>query len=206
MTLSSSPLNSNGPEPRPGPATAACPASGPAVANRTPEGSDAPESPISSSEPDWSRETPLRPWDPGRRLLRALRGYQAARSRQGLLGRLVGAIASRRWVLEHRFWSVVAGADIPLNSRIAGGLLLPHPIGVVVHPEARIGPNCLLLQGSTLVGGVVLEGHVDVGAGAKVLRPVRIGAHARIGANAVVLEDVPAGATVVGIPARIAGR
>ncbi len=46
--------------------------------------------------------------------------------------------------LRHRFWSVVSGAEIPLNAvRIAGGLLLPHPHGVVVHPEAVIGPNCL---------------------------------------------------------------
>ncbi len=160
---------------------------------------------ISASRPDWSRERPQRAWDPARRLLRALRGYQAARARRGLLGKLLGAITARRWVLEHRFWSIVAGADIPLNCQIEGGLLMPHPIGVVVHPEARIGPNCLLLQGSTLVAGVVLEGHVDVGAGAKILRPVRIGAHARIGANAVVLDDVAPGETVVGIPARPIG-
>jgi serine O-acetyltransferase len=49
----------------------------------------------------------------------------------------------------------------------------------------------------------VIAGHVDIGAGAKVLGPVRVGAHARIGANAVVLRDVPDGATVAGIPATI---
>ncbi len=51
-----------------------------------------------------------------------------------------------------------------------------------------------------------LEGHVDVGAGAKIIGQLRIGKHAKIGANAVVLTDVPAGATAVGIPARIIRR
>lgn len=112
-------------------------------------------------------------------------------------------------VLRHRIWGVATGADIPLNSRIAGGLLLPHPNGVVVHPQSEIGPNCLLFQQVTL--GTVqgsnavprLGGNVVVGAGAKLLGGIVIGDHALIGANAVVLRDVPAGATAIGIPARI---
>lgn len=106
-------------------------------------------------------------------------------------------------VVQHRFWSSVSGADIPINTRLGGGLLLPHPTGVVIHPNAEVGVNCLLLQQVTLVEGVRLGGHVDLGAGAKVVRPVWIGNHARVGANAVVLNDVPEGATAVGIPARI---
>lgn len=110
-------------------------------------------------------------------------------------------------MLRHRIWSVATGADIPLNSRIAGGLLLPHPNGVVVHPASDIGPNCLLFQqvtlGSRAGRAPRLGGNVVVGAGAKLLGDIRIGDHARIGANAVVLEDVPAGATSVGIPARV---
>jgi len=52
-------------------------------------------------------------------------------------------------------------------------------------------------------GGVpTLEGHVDVGAGAKIIGKLKVGKHAKIGANAVVLNDVPAGATAVGIPAK----
>ena len=50
---------------------------------------------------------------------------------------------------------------------------------------------------------MIIEGHVDIGAGAKILGAVHIGAHARIGANAVVLSDVPGGGTAVGIPAKI---
>ena len=108
-------------------------------------------------------------------------------------------------MLEHRFWSVITGADIPLNCRIAGGLMLVHPSGIVIHPGAEVGPNCLILQQVTLTDGVRLAGHVDVGAGAKIVKPVSIGAHATIGANAVVISDVPAGTTAVGIPARVIG-
>jgi serine O-acetyltransferase len=106
-------------------------------------------------------------------------------------------------VLQHRFWSVVAAADIPINSQIQGGLLMMHPNGIVIHPDATIGPNCLILQQVTIVAGVKIGGHVDIGAGAKIVRPVTIGDHAKIGANAVVLCDVPPGATAVGVPAKI---
>jgi serine O-acetyltransferase len=76
----------------------------------------------------------------------------------------------------------------------------------VIHPGAKIGPNCLILQQVTITDGVQLGGHVDIGAGAKVIRPVSIGDHAKIGANAVVLEDVPEAATAVGVPARLAAE
>jgi serine O-acetyltransferase len=162
---------------------------------------------VSASEPDWSRERPRALWDPSRRLLRALRRYQAARAQGGLLGWL----AARRWALAHRFWSVVTQADIPLNSRIGGGLLLPHPNGVVIHPDAEIGPNCLIFQQVTLgtasgrMGAPRLGGHVDIGAGARILGPVTLGDHCAVGANAVVTRDVPAGAVARGIPARVHG-
>lgn len=60
-----------------------------------------------------------------------------------------------------------------------------------------------IFQQVTVVEGVKIGGHVEIGAGAKIIRPVQIEDHAKIGANAVVLVDVPAGATVVGVPARI---
>jgi serine O-acetyltransferase len=157
---------------------------------------------ISATDADWSREALSGEYSPGKRLLKCIRDYGRLTTRGGLACKLARPFA----VLRHRFWSAVTGADIPLNSRIAGGLLLPHPNGVVIHPEAEIGPNCLIFQQVTIGAGSrpglpVIEGHVDVGAGAKILGGVRIGAHARIGANAVVVGDVPPGATAVGIPA-----
>jgi len=162
--------------------------------------------PVSATVPDWTRERciPGR-WGPSRKLLRAVRGYQHWRRRGGILGRICSAIC----VLRYRFWSVISGAEVPLNARIGGGLLMPHPNGIVIHPHAIIGPNCLLFQQVTIgMGGRIsgvprVGGHVDIGAGAKVLGGVTIGDHARIGANAVVLDDVPPGATAVGVPARI---
>jgi serine O-acetyltransferase len=111
-------------------------------------------------------------------------------------------------ILQHRFWSVVTGADIPMNTQIDGGLLIPHPNGIVIHSDVKIGPNCLILQQVTIgaiddSGTPRIAGHVDIGAGAKVLGPIEIGAHAKIGANAVVISNVPANRTAVGVPARI---
>lgn len=159
--------------------------------------------PVSATEADWSREIPRRFWDPGRRLLLTIRRYQRWRPARGP----VSALICGYLVLSHRFWSVVTGADIPLNCRIGGGLLIPHPNGIVIHPDAIIGVNCLIFQQVTIgtcdgTGAPILAGHIDVGAGAKVLGPISISAGARIGANAVVLADVPPGATAAGIPAR----
>ena len=162
---------------------------------------------VSDTVPDWSREQKhWLDWDPSRSLLASLRSYQRHADGTGFASAVIRKVA----VFRHRFWSIATGAEIPINCRIAGGLLLPHPNGVVVHCDTVIGPNCLLFQqvtlGSTMDGSPVLAGHVDVGAGAKVLGAVTLGAHAKVGANAVVLIDVPSGATAVGLPAKVIAK
>ena len=160
--------------------------------------------PVSAIKPDWTREEKsFFSWSPSRSLLASIRRYQTT-EREFMLFR---GLTRLRCILEHRFWSVVTGADIPLNCRLGGGVLLPHPNGIVIHPDAVIGPNCLIFQQVTIgcVEGSkapVIGGHVDIGAGAKVLGTVKVGDNVLIGANSVVLNDVKEGATVVGIPAR----
>lgn len=159
---------------------------------------------VSSSVPDLSREFKRWfAWDPGRSLLASLRSYQRHRRSRNPLRMVMKMLA----VLRHRFWSVVTGADVPLNCTIGGGLLMPHPNGIVIHPAAVIGPNCLIFQQVTIGhrgdGVPTIGGHVDIGAGAKLLGRISIGDHAAIGANAVVLCNVPEGCTAVGIPAKL---
>ena len=165
------------------------------------------EETISAEVPDWSREKPQQYWDPSRKLLQAIRAYQYWHSKKGLV-----PVYLCRWhMLRHRFWSVITGAEIPLTCKIGGGLLIPHPNGVVIHPGAEIGVNCLIFQQVTIgtrdgkYGFPEIAGHVDIGAGAKILGPVRIGAHAKIGANAVVISDIKSGDTATGIPAKSKG-
>jgi len=160
---------------------------------------------ISSSEADWTREhKELFLWCPSKSLLASIRAYERLATKTDFLSKGLRKLC----VIRHRFWSVVTGADIPINCKIGGGLLLPHPNGIVIHPDARVGPNCLIFQQVTIGtrgDGFVpnIGGHVDIGAGAKILGGIAIGDHATIGANAVVLCDVPAKKSAVGVPARI---
>lgn len=93
---------------------------------------------------------------------------------------------------------------------IGPGLFVAHGHGTSLA-AARIGANCYVHQGVTIgwdykgERGPIIGDDVFVGAGAAILGPVTVGNGARIGANAVVLCDVPAGATAVGVPARIVG-
>lgn len=168
-----------------------------------PQGAAAIDGVPSASVADWERERcSWWQWQPSRQLIRSLRSYQRARARGGPFGRALSKVA----VLRHRFWSVVTGADIPLTCRLGGGLMLPHPNGVVIHPDAVLGPNCMLFQQVTLGVGSrpglpILGGHVDVAPGAKILGGVTIGDHAVVGANAVVLRDVRSFGVAVGVPA-----
>lgn len=160
---------------------------------------------ISAITPDWSREQKtFFTWDPSRSLLASIRAYQALSASNNLFY----MVAKKLTVLRHRFWSVIAGADIPINVQISGGLLIPHPNGIVIHPDVKIGPNCLIFQQVT-IGSVngsrppTIGGHVDIGAGAKILGELQIGDHVKVGANAVLLIDVPDGKTAVGMPAKV---
>lgn len=158
-----------------------------------------------STVPDWERESITEVYEPWKRLLRCIREHaRLVDETNPVIKRL-----RMRWVVyRYRFWSAVCGVEIPFSVSIEGGFSMPHPNGIVIHPDAKIGPNCTIFQQVTLGLGTrpgvpELGANVVVGAGAKILGGIIVGDNARVGANAVVLSDVPDGATVVGIPGRI---
>ncbi|HEC73094.1 MAG TPA: serine acetyltransferase [Methylophaga aminisulfidivorans] len=162
---------------------------------------------VSAELPDLAREQSTCFWQPSKKLISAIRDYQVYADNENIINKFLKKIS----VIRHRFWSAITGADIPLNCNIGGGVSIPHPNGIVIHPEAIIGPNCLIHQQVTIgvkggcIGAPVIAGHVDIGAGAKIIGDISIGKHALIGANAVVTKDVPDFAIVAGVPARIIG-
>ncbi len=106
----------------------------------------------------------------------------------------------------------LTGIEIHPGATLGHGVFIDHGMGVVIGETTEIGDHCTIYQGVTLGGTSLvkgskrhptLESRVVVGAGAKVLGPFTVGEGAKIGSNAVVVKAVPAGATVIGIPARI---
>jgi serine O-acetyltransferase len=105
----------------------------------------------------------------------------------------------------------LTGIEIHPGAQIGRRFFIDHGMGVVIGETAIIGDDCTLYHGVTLGGTTWNKGKrhptllngVVVGAGAKILGPIEIGAGARVGSNSVVLKPVPAGATVVGIPGHI---
>jgi len=128
--------------------------------------------------------------------------------------------------INHRLWNAdwkwlartlstlgrwLTGIEIHPGAQIGRRFFIDHGMGVVIGETSHIGNDCTMYHGVTLGGTTwqpgkrhpTLGNDVVIGAGAKILGPIIIGNGARIGSNAVVVKEVPHGATVVGIPARI---
>ena len=151
---------------------------------------------------DWTR--------PG---FRAVAVHRLGVWRMGIKSKLLRAPFSVLYRSLHRRVRNGYGIELPYSVTLGRRVIFEHQSGVVIHGNSVIGDDCVIRQGVTL--GIrredqpdeapVLGRGVSVGAGAVILGGVQIGDGANIGANAVVLKDVPAGATAVGIPAKILG-
>lgn len=132
-----------------------------------------------------------------------------------LFHRLAHKLWRMEWKWLARFTSHIGrwltGIEIHPGASIGRRVFIDHGMGVVIGETAEIGDDCTLYHGVTLGGTSwnkgkrhpTLKPGAVVGAGAKILGPITIGANARVGSNAVVVKDVPDNATAVGIPARI---
>jgi len=121
----------------------------------------------------------------------------------------------REWKLLARIFSSFSrfftGIEIHPGAKIGRRFFIDHGMGVVIGETAEIGDDCTIYHGVTLGGTswdagkrhpTLLDG-VVIGAGAKVLGPIVVGENSRVGSNAVVVKDVPATASVVGVPGRM---
>ncbi len=145
--------------------------------------------------------------------------FEVVTTYPGFHAMVIHRLAHMLWRLEWkwlaRFTSHIGrwlnGVEIHPGATIGRRVFIDHGMGVVIGETAEIGDDCTLYHGVTLGGTSWNKGKrhpslmpgVVVGAGAKILGPITIGANARIGSNAVVVKDVPQDATAVGIPARI---
>jgi serine O-acetyltransferase len=153
-------------------------------------------------------------------------GWEVMLCYSGFHAIVLHRIAHRAWNAGWRvtaralsqFNRFITGIEIHPGARIGERFFIDHGMGVVIGETAEIGDGVTLYHDVTL-GGVApsvdsdsqrnqkrhptLQDGVIVGSGAQILGPITVGAEARVGANAVVTKDVPAGVTVVGIPARV---
>jgi len=103
------------------------------------------------------------------------------------------------------------GIEVHPGAKIGKGVFIDHGHGVVIGETAEIGDNVVMFHGVTLGGRGLSKGkrhptigkNVFIGAGAKLLGPIKIGRNTKIGAQAVVLNDIPSNATAVGFPAKV---
>ena len=121
-----------------------------------------------------------------------------------------------QWAQRHRLiplamlfnkLNVMGGCIIGRGADFGEGFVLVHSIGVVVNTSVKGGRNVILEQQVTIGAEKGLSPRLGddifIGAGAKILGAIRLSNGTKVGANAVVLEDVPPGATVVGVPAKV---
>lgn len=137
--------------------------------------------------------------------------YRCGKWRMAIQPKLLGAPFGVLFRMMYQKVRNIYGIALPYTVKLDRRVVTEHQSRIVIHGDSQIGDNSIIRQGATLGNRYLdcpfdapkLGERVDVGAGAKILGNLETGNDAVIGANAVVLLDIPAGATAVGIPAKI---
>lgn len=136
--------------------------------------------------------------------------YRFGRWRYGIQPRLLRMPFSLSYKILFKLVQIVTGIELPCETRIGKRLYIQHFGDIIISGDSEIGDDVMIRNGVTVGlrhtgkrGSPKIGNRVDIGAGAKILGSITIGDDVKIGANAVVLENVPAGATAIGVPARI---
>jgi serine O-acetyltransferase len=139
--------------------------------------------------------------------------YRFGRWRYGIRKRWLRAPFSALYKVLKLLSEILTGIDLPCETMVGRRLRIDHFGGIIISGDAVFGEDCIIRNGVTVGlrhtghrGSPVIGNRVDIGTGAKILGPIRIGDDVAIGANAVVLRDVPANSIAVGVPARIVPR
>jgi serine O-acetyltransferase len=141
----------------------------------------------------------------------ALTIYRLQRSIQSLRPKVVWLPLRFFLALVKKFFTTVTHINLCAEAEIGPGMLIPHIGPIQVFPWAKIGANCAIHHVCTIgagsrPGGPEIGDHVMIGCHSCILGPVKVGDGAKIGAGAVVVSDIPAGASAVGVPARVKVR
>jgi len=136
--------------------------------------------------------------------------YRFGRWRYGISWRPLRLPFSSAYKVLKFFSEMFFGTELPCETVIGRRFVIEHIGGIVISGDAVFGDDCVVRNGVTvglrnrgLRGSPCIGDRVDIGAGAKLLGPIRIDDDVVIGANAVVITDVPANSIAVGVPARI---
>lgn len=139
--------------------------------------------------------------------------YRFGRWRYGVKPALLRKLFSLVYKLLYKFIQIITGIELPCEVEVGRGFVIDHFGGIIVSGYAKFGDNCRIRNG-VVVGlsrvedpcAPIIGNNVDIGTGAKLLGPIRIGDNVVIGANAVVIRDVPDNCMAVGVPAIVKPR
>jgi len=139
--------------------------------------------------------------------------YRFGRWRYGIKVKILRIPFSFAYKILFKITQVFTGIEFPCEVKIGKDFKIDHFSGIIVSGYASFGDNCIIRNGVT-VGlknlkepcGPSIGDNVDIGAGAKVLGPIKIGNNVTIGANAVVITDVPDNSIAVGVPAKVISK